>query len=46
MFLLPRLAGDVDSKGSRMKGFSFHRQSAAFEGKRKNGVCCIMLRQI
>ena len=46
MFLLPRLTGDVDSKDSRMKGFSFHGQSSAFEGRRKNGVCCIMLRQI
>ena len=46
MFLLPRLAGGVDSKDSRMKGLLISRTSSAFEGKRKNGVCCIMLRQI
>ena len=46
MFLLPRLAGDVDSKDSRMKGLSFRGRSSSFEDRRKNGVCCIMLRQI
>ena len=35
MFLLPRLAGDVDSKGSRMKGLFISRTKRCFEGRRK-----------
>ena len=46
MFLLPGLAGDVDSKDSRMKDLFTSGRSSAFEGRRKNEVCCIMLRQI
>ena len=46
MFLLPGLAGDVYSKISGIKAFSFRGQSSAFEGRRKNGVRCIMLKQI
>ena len=38
MFLLPGPAGDVDSKDSRMKAFSFRGRSSAFEGRRKNRV--------
>ena len=44
MFLLPGPAGDVDSKDSK-RAFSFRERSPAFEGRRKNGVCCTMLRQ-
>ena len=46
MFLLPGPAGNVDLKDSRMKGLFIRGQSSAFEGRMKNGLCCIMLQQI
>ena len=46
MCLLPGPAEDVDSKDSRMTGLFISGRSSAFGGRRKNGVCCIMSRQI
>ena len=46
MFLLPGLAEHVDSKDSRMRDLFISRTKLCFEDRRKNGVCCIMLRQI
>ena len=46
MCLLPGPAEDVDSKDSRMTVFSFRGRNSAFGSRRKNGVCCIMSRQI
>ena len=46
MFLLPGLAGDVDLKDSRIKGLYISRTKLCFEGRMKNGIHCIMLRQV
>ena len=46
MFLLPGLAGDVDLKDSRIKGLYISLTKLCFEGRMKNGIHCIMLRQI
>ena len=46
MFLLPGLARDVDLKDSRIKGLYISRMKLCFEGRMKNGIHCIMLRQI
>ena len=40
------LARDVDLKDSRIKGLYISRTKLCFEGRMKNGIHCIMLRQI
>ena len=40
MFLLPGLAGDIDSKNSRMKGFADKALLLKAEGKMEYVVSC------